>query len=124
LHQAKSYKIGRAMKNQNRFGENVEFDERANEDRYFALKEHERIDEMKVDFQNAEAARRERQVGSCPMCAGKLEKYGFMGFVLHRCDSCQGIWLKPAELHGIVRKAARGPLGAFFDRCFSKVEQQ
>ena len=117
-------KIGRAMKDQNRFGENVEFDERANEDRYFALKEHERIDEMKVDFKNAEAARRERQVGSCPMCAGKLEKYGFMGFVLHRCDSCQGIWLKPAELHGIVRKAARGPLGAFFDRCFSRVEQQ
>ena len=112
------------MKNQNRFGENVEFDERANEDRYFALKEHDRIDEMKVDFQNAEAARRERQVGNCPMCAGKLEKYGFMGFVLHRCDSCQGLWLKPDELHGIVRKAARGPLGAFFDRCFSKVEQQ
>ena len=43
----------------NRFGENIEFDERANEDKYFALKEHERIEEMKVDFQNAEAARRE-----------------------------------------------------------------
>ncbi|HET9880213.1 MAG TPA: zf-TFIIB domain-containing protein [Candidatus Binatia bacterium] len=112
------------MKNQNRSGENVEFHERANEDRYFALKEHERIDEMKVDFQNAEAARRERQVGNCPMCAGKLEKYGFMGFVLHRCDSCQGVWLKPDELRGIIRKAARGPLGAFFYRYFSKVEHQ
>jgi hypothetical protein len=107
----------------NRSGKNVEFDERANEDRYFALKEHERIDEMKVEFKNAEAARREGPVGNCSMCVGKLEKYGCMGFVLHRCDSCQGIWLKPAELRGIVRKAARGPLGAFFDRCFSKVEQ-
>ena len=108
------------MKNQNRSGENVEFDERANEDRYFTLKEHERIDGMKVDFQNAVAARRERHVGNCPMCEGKLEKYAFMGFVLHRCDSCQGIWLKPAELHGIVRQAGRGPLGALLDRCFSK----
>ena len=111
------------MKNQNRFGENVQLDERANEDRYFALKEHERINEMKVDFQNAEAAGRERQVANCPMCAGKLEKYAFMGFVLPRCDSCQGIWLKRAELHGIMRKAARGPLGAYFDRCFAKVKQ-
>jgi Zn-finger nucleic acid-binding protein len=111
------------MKNLKRSSENVEFDERANEDRYFALKERERIDEMKVDFQNAEAARRERQVGSCPMCAAKLEQYAFMGFVLHRCDSCQGIWLRSAELQGIMRKAARGPLGAFFDRCFSKVEK-
>ena len=111
------------MKNQHRSGENVEFDERANEDRYFALKDRERIDEMKVDFGNAEAARRERQVGSCPTCAGKLEKYAFMGFVLHRCDSCQGIWLRSAELRGIMRKAARGPLGAFFDRCFSRVEK-
>ena len=111
------------MKNRNHFGENIEFDERANEDRYFALKEHERIDEMKVDFQNAEAARREGHIGSCPTCAGKLDKYGFMDFVLLRCDSCQGIWLKPAELRGIMRKAGRGPLGAFFDRYFSKVEQ-
>ena len=47
------------MKSQkNRFGENVEFDERANEESYFALREHERIQEMKVDFQNAEAARK------------------------------------------------------------------
>jgi Zn-finger nucleic acid-binding protein len=112
------------MKNQNRSGQNVEFDERANEDRYFALKERERVDEMKIDFKNAEAATREAQVGSCPMCAIKLEKFGFMGFALLRCDSCQGIWLKPAELRGIMRKAARGPLGAFLDRCFSRVEQQ
>lgn len=111
------------MKNQNRSSPNVEFDERANEDRYFALKEHERINEMKVEFKNAEAARRERQVGNCPMCAGKLDKYAFMGFVLHRCDSCQGIWLKQDELHGIMRKAARGPLGAFFDRCFANIEK-
>jgi Zn-finger nucleic acid-binding protein len=106
----------------NRLGEKIEFDERANEDRYFSLKEHERIEEMKVDFQNAEAARHERQIGSCPTCLGELEKYGFMGFVLHRCDRCEGIWLRSAELRGIVRQAARGPLGALLDRCFSKNE--
>jgi hypothetical protein len=111
------------VKNQkNRFGENVEFDERANEESYFALREHERIQEMKVDFQNAEAARKDGQTGSCPTCPGKLEKYGFMGFTLNRCDRCEGIWLKPVELRGIVRQAARGPVGAFLDRCFPKLE--
>jgi Zn-finger nucleic acid-binding protein len=45
-----------------------------------------------------------------------------MGFVLDRCESCEGIWLNKAELHEIVRKAARGPLGTFLDRCFSKDE--
>jgi Zn-finger nucleic acid-binding protein len=45
-----------------------------------------------------------------------------MGFILNRCDRCQGIWLKPAELRGIVRQAARGPVGAFLDRCFPKHE--
>jgi Zn-finger nucleic acid-binding protein len=45
-----------------------------------------------------------------------------MGFVLDRCGSCEGIWLSKGELEGIWRKAARGPLGAFLDRCFAKDE--
>jgi Zn-finger nucleic acid-binding protein len=45
-----------------------------------------------------------------------------MEFVLDRCESCGGIWLDKGELEGIVRRAARGPLGAFLDRCFSKNE--
>jgi Zn-finger nucleic acid-binding protein len=45
-----------------------------------------------------------------------------MEFVLERCDSCGGIWLDQGELEGIVRSAARGPLGAFLDRCFAKIE--
>ena len=59
---------------------------------------------------------------NCPKCSGNLEKYKFMGFVLDRCDSCAGIWLDNGELEAIVRSAARGPLGAFLDRYFSKNE--
>jgi Zn-finger nucleic acid-binding protein len=111
------------MKNEkDRLGEKIEFDERANEDAYFAIKEHELIEEMKADFQKVEGARREGRIVNCPNCPGKLESYKFMGFVLDRCESCEGIWLNKGELHGIVRKAARGPLGAFLDRCFSKDE--
>jgi Zn-finger nucleic acid-binding protein len=105
-----------------RLGEKVKFDERANEDKYFAVKEHELIEGMKAEFQKVEAARREGQIANCPKCPGRLEKYRFMGFVLDRCESCEGIWLDKGELKGILRKVARGPLGGFLERYFSKDE--
>jgi Transcription factor zinc-finger len=103
-----------------RLGEKIKFDERANENTYFAAKEHELIEGMKAEFQKVEAARLEGQIVNCPKCPGRLEKYRFMGFVLDRCESCEGIWLNKGELKGILRKAGRGPLGAFLERCFSK----
>ena len=105
-----------------RLGEKLKFDERANEDSYFAVKEHELIEGMKAEFQKVEAARREGQIVNCPKCPGRLEKYSFMGFDLDRCESCEGIWLNKGELAGILRQQARGPLGAFLDRCFAKAE--
>jgi Zn-finger nucleic acid-binding protein len=102
------------------FGEN--FNERANEDSYFAVKDHELIEGMKAEFQKVEAARREGQTVACPKCPGMLEKHRFMGFVLDRCESCEGIWLDKGKLAAILRQAARGPLGAFLDRCFAKHE--
>ncbi len=106
----------------NRVGEKTTFVERANEDIYFAVKEHELIEGMKAEFQKVESARREGRIVNCPKCPGKLESYKFMDFVLDRCESCEGIWLDKDQLKGIVRKAARGPLGAFLDRCFAKDE--
>ena len=105
---------------QDRSGEKLKFDERANEDTYFAAKEHELIEEMKTEFRKGEAAKREAQLISCPSCPGRLEPYGFLGFVLNRCENCEGIWLKKGELAKVLRQQARGPLGAFLDRCFSK----
>jgi Zn-finger nucleic acid-binding protein len=102
------------------FGETVKFDERANEDNYFAAKEYELVEGMKAEFQKVEAAGREGQIVNCPKCPGKLERCSFMGLVLDRCESCEGIWLEKGELKGILRKAARGPIGAFLDRCFAK----
>src|ERR687897_1438716 len=113
------------MKNEkDRFGEKTPFVERANEDIYFAGKEHELIEDMKAEFQKVEAAKREGQIVNCPKCPGRLEKYRFMGFVLDRCESCEGIWLARGELKGILKKASRGPLGAFLERCFAKDEPE
>jgi len=99
-----------------------QFDEHANEDSYFAAKEHELIEDMKTEFRADDAARREAQMMICPKCSGKFTKYWVMGFNLDRCERCEGIWLNKGELAGILRHQARGPLGAFFDRCFAKDE--
>jgi Zn-finger nucleic acid-binding protein len=103
-----------------RRGEKPQFDEHANEDSYFAAKEHELVEDMKFEFHKAEAARRDAQMVTCPKCSGKFAQYRFMGFDLERCESCEGIWLNKGELQGILRQQARGPLGVFLDRCFSK----
>jgi Zn-finger nucleic acid-binding protein len=113
----------RIMKSEtNRSGEKPEFDERANEDSYFAVQEHELIEQMKSEHQKAEAAQREAEMMSCPKCSGKFAKYRFLGFDLDRCEKCEGIWLNKGELAGILRQQSRGPLGAFLDRCFAKSE--
>lgn len=106
----------------NRPGEKPQFDERANEDSYFAVKEHELVSDMKTEHRKVEAARREAQMASCPKCSGKFAQYRFMGFDLERCEKCEGIWLNKGELAGILRQQARGPIGAFLDRCFAKDE--
>jgi hypothetical protein len=108
------------MEKKNSSVESLKFDEQANEEGYFAVKEHELIEEMKLEFHKAEAARHARQMATCPKCSGTFEKYEFMGFVLERCGSCEGIWLKKGELAGILRQQARGPLALFLDRCFPK----
>ncbi|MGH7797593.1 MAG: zf-TFIIB domain-containing protein [Candidatus Binatia bacterium] len=109
------------MKNEtNRPGE--PFDEHANEDSYFALKEHELIEEMKTEHQKVEAAKRQARMAACPKCSGKFAKYTVKGFVVERCESCEGIWLNKGDLGEILRRQAGGPLGAFIERCFAKVK--
>jgi len=103
-------------------GDKPQFDERANEDSYFAVKEYELVSDMKTEHRKVEAARREAQMASCPKCSGKFAQYRFMGFDLERCEKCEGIWLNKGELAGILRQQARGPIGAFLDRCFAKDE--
>ena len=106
----------------NRPGETPKFDEHANEESYFAAKEHELVEDMKTEFREAETALREAQMATCPKCSGKFAKYTVKGFVVERCESCEGIWLNKGELAGILRQQARGPLGVFLDRCFAKSE--
>jgi TFIIB-like protein len=101
-------------------GDEPPFDEHANEDRYFTLKENELVEDMKFEFHKAEAARREAQMATCPKCSGQFAKYTVKGFVVERCERCEGIWLNKGDLAEILRRQEAGPLGAFIQRCFAK----
>ena len=98
------------------------FDERANEDSHFAVQEHELIEQMKSEHQKVEAAKRQALMATCPKCSGKFAKYAVKGFVVERCESCEGIWLNQGELDEILRRQAAGPFGAFIERCFARAE--
>jgi len=98
------------------------FDERANEDSYFAVKEHELIDAMKLEFHKAQATQREALAATCPKCSGRFQKHPLLGYLVDRCENCEGIWLNKGELDGILRQQARGPVAVFLDRCFAKTE--
>ena len=108
------------MKNETKRGE--PFDERANEDSYFAVQEHELIETLKTEHQTSEAAKRQTLMATCPKCSGRFAEYTVKGFVVERCENCEGIWLNKGELAEILRRQAAGPLGAFIERCFAKVE--
>jgi hypothetical protein len=109
------------MENQtNHLGE--PFDERANEDSYFAVQEHELIEQMKSEHRKAEAAKRQALMATCPKCSGKLAKHMFRSFGVERCEGCEGMWLNKGELAEILRHQEGGPLGAFLERCFAKVK--
>jgi Zn-finger nucleic acid-binding protein len=112
------------MRNEKNRLDETEFVERAEEDFYFAAKDRELIEEMKVEAQKVEATMRQERAATCPKRGEKFVVYSFMDFVLDRCESCEGIWLDKGELEGILKRAARGPLGAFLDRCFSKFDRK
>ena len=98
------------------------FDERAHEDGYFAVQEHELMEQMKTEHQKIEAAKRQALLSICPKCSGKFVKYTIQGLVVERCESCEGIWLNQGELDEILRRQAAGPFGAFIERYFARVE--
>ena len=98
------------------------FDPHDNEESYFALQEHELIEQMKREHHDAEAVKRRALAASCPKCSGKLSKYTIKGLDVERCENCEGIWLNKGELAEILRRQAGGALGVFLERCFSKVK--
>src|SRR5215470_19264790 len=94
---------------EDKFGETMKLVERAKEDIYFA----ERDRELKAKLQEVKTT---SSRNNCPKCPGELGTYAFQGFILDRCQSCNGVWMDKGELEGVIRKVTRTSLGALIDR--------
>lgn len=100
-----------------RFGETMKLVERAKEDIYFAERDRELIEKLRNQLKKVDKPGTKLQ---CPKCQGLLETYTFQGFLLDRCQNCEGIWMDKGELEGIIRKISRGPLGGWIDKLTAK----
>ena len=105
-----------------RFGEKMRLVERAREDIYFAAKDRELIEKLRAVLKKVEGAGKEGQLPVCPKCAGKLESYTFMEFLLDRCQSCGGIWLDKGEMEGILKKVSQSPIASLIKRFLARHE--
>jgi len=103
------------------FGETMRLVERAKEDIYFAAKDRELIEKLKARLRKMEKAADVAPL-RCPKCAGALDTYRFMDFILDRCSGCGGIWLDEGELQGILKQVTRSPLSPLAERLISRGE--
>jgi hypothetical protein len=111
-----------SMENEkDRFGETMRLVERAKEDIYFAEKDRELLEKLKARLRKMEKAADAAPL-RCPKCAGVLDTYRFMDFILDRCSGCGGIWLDEGELQGILKQVTRSPLSPLVERLISRGE--
>jgi Zn-finger nucleic acid-binding protein len=93
------------------FGETMRLLERAQEDIYFAAKDHELIEKLKAQLKKIErpAAGHKFQ---CPKCRGQLESYECIQLTVEHCPNCGGVWLDKGELESILKKVTRSSMAA------------
>jgi len=79
-----------------KLGDTFRKKEKADEDRYFAERDKERL----------EALRREASpsvpLGMCPRCGIALEEVDRQGVKVDCCRRCKGVWLDAGELEAVV----------------------
>jgi Zn-finger nucleic acid-binding protein len=106
-----------AANEKDKFGETMKLVERAKEDIYFAQRDREILEKLRGELKKIEQPAKEL---ACPKCGGTWENYSFQSFTLDRCRSCEGIWMDKGELESVLRRLARGPLGAWIDKLVGK----
>jgi len=81
-----------------RFGDTMREKEKAEEDRYFAEKDRDKLEKLK------ESAAPDVPLGMCPRCGVGLEQQDHHGVTIDACAACGGIWLERGELERIEQR--------------------
>ncbi|MEO2138315.1 MAG: zf-TFIIB domain-containing protein [bacterium] len=90
------------MSSKDKFGDKLKDKEKAEEDRYFAQKDRERLDAIR------EADQPPAPKGLCPRCGVALAERDHSGVAIDECADCGGIWLDKGELESIEERDGEG----------------
>jgi len=97
------------------FGDKLRDKERAEEDLYFAKRDRELLEKLRVkDEAVQESASRELARGRCPKCGTRLTERRLDNVALEECASCGGVWLDHGEIASLSRRESESWLGRHF----------
>ena len=90
--------------NKDRMGDKLKDREKAEEDRYFAEQDREKLEALKKDEQAVGAT------GLCPKCGVALDEIERNTVKVDICKSCGGVWLDKGELEELAKRESEGAL--------------
>jgi len=90
------------MSEKDRFGDKIREKEQAEEDRYFAREDREKLEKLRAEKVVAPP------LGLCPKCGVSLHSKDHLGVTIDECSDCGGIWLDQGELEAIEERQAEG----------------
>ena len=85
-----------------RFGDKLREREQAEEDRYFARQDREKLERLREQQEPAAT------LGLCPKCGVTLVAKDQLGVTIDQCENCGGLWLDKGELEAIEARKDEG----------------
>lgn len=87
------------MEEKDRFGDKLRSKEKAEEDRFIAEQEREKVEKLRRKLASEGAT-----PGLCPRDGAALAERSQDGVTLDECPTCHGLWMDPGELDQLLSR--------------------
>ncbi len=105
------------MDEKDRLGQLLDKKERAEENRFFAERDRELIEQLRrKKAEEEEELFRELVHLRCPRCGARLGQREVHEVTIDECPECQGIWLDKGELEALSQHRGGEWVGQFMQR--------
>ena len=105
------------MDEKDRLGQLLDKKERAEENRFFAERDRELIEQLRrKKAEEEEELFRELVHLRCPRCGARLGQREIHEVTIDECPECQGIWLDKGELEELSKHRGGEWVGQFMQR--------
>lgn len=94
--------------NKDRLGDKLRDREKAEEDRYFAQQDREKLEKLRDEKQAPV------ELGRCPRCGTPLDERTVDEVPIDVCDGCGGVWLDKGELEQLIERETEGWASRWF----------